>query len=95
MDGTSLEPAAFLGVIIGIAPAEVHQLKTAETSLFCKEWWPGQAEAGLFRALIAGTCNYLQDSVGCLNTAKYVHNGPIMGERTRVEVFWFARCLWD
>jgi hypothetical protein len=50
LDGTSPEPTAFLGAIIRIAPTEVRQLKTAETTLFGKERWPGEADAGLFRA---------------------------------------------
>ena len=30
------------------------------------------ADAGLFRALITSTCNYIHHAVGRLNTAKYV-----------------------
>ena len=54
-----------------IALTEVSQLKTAETILFGKEWWPGAADAGLFRALVDCLSNYFQDFVDCLNTAKY------------------------
>jgi hypothetical protein len=42
-----------------IAPSAVSQLKMAETTLFGKEWWPGAADAGIFRALIGCVSNYL------------------------------------
>jgi hypothetical protein len=45
----------------------------------------GAADAGLFRALITCASNYLEDFVGPINTAKYVQNGPITGEESRVE----------
>jgi hypothetical protein len=55
-----------------IAPREVSQLKTAERTLFDKEWWPGPADAGLFRALMTSTCNYIHDAGRRLNSPKYV-----------------------
>lgn len=38
------------------------------------------ADAGLFRAVISNTWNYLHAVQGRLNTPKYVENGAIAGE---------------